>query len=114
MPISEFERKRVSGILTRYCDETVPSHVRDQVQLRFGFDGNSVILHEYRPPWDGRGDWNEIPVAKFRYFVGRQEWALYSRDRNLRWRSYDLIAPSAVFEDLLTEVEADPTGIFWG
>jgi hypothetical protein len=112
--MSEFERRRTSGILTRYCEEKVPSHVRGEVQLRFRFEGNAVLLYEYRPPWDGAGDWVETMVAKFRYFVGRREWALYWRDRNERWQRYDLIDASRVFDDLLDEVDADPTGIFWG
>lgn len=114
--MSEFEQRRVSGIVSRYCDEKVPPEVRDQVQVqvRFRFEGNSVILYEHRPPWDGRGGWIEFVVAKFRYFVGRQEWVLSWRDRNSRWHSYDLIDPSRLFDDLLAEVDADPTGIIWG
>jgi hypothetical protein len=56
----------------------------------------------------------ESPVAKFRFVVSRGIWDLYFRDRNLKWRHYDLIRPSARFETLLSEVEADPTCIFWG
>jgi len=52
-------------------------------------------------------------VARFRFFVGRQDWALYCRDRNGRVKPYDLVAPSRLFEDLLPEVDADPTVIFW-
>jgi Protein of unknown function (DUF3024) len=35
------------------------------------------------------------------------------RDRNLRFHVYDPLAPSNQVEDLLTEVDRDPTGIFW-
>lgn len=37
----------------------------------------------------------------------------YCADRNSRWHQYDLIEPGTVAE-LLTEIEQDPTGIFWG
>ncbi len=114
MPISSFEQKRVSKLLRQYCEDRVPAHVRDKLELRFRFEGNSIILHERRPAWNHPGEWVEPPVAKFRFFVGRQEWALYWRDRHQRWKSYDLIAPSLQFEELLAEVDADPTGIFWG
>lgn len=114
MPISPFQIARVSKILQDYCNARVPPEVRDQVQLKFRFEGNSVFLFEHRPPWDNREDWIEIPVAKFRYFVGRQEWVLFWRDRNEKWHRYELIAPSPSFEDPLAEVDSDPTCIFWG
>lgn len=41
-------------------------------------------------------------------------WSLFWRDRNGRFHAYDLVAPTASIEDLLMEVERDPTAIFWG
>ena len=114
MPISSFEQRRVSKILALYCDKRVPPHVRDQLELRFRFEGNSVVLYERRPSLARSGEWVEPEVAKFRFFVGRQEWVLYWQNRYLEWKRYDLIGPSRRFEDLLAEVNADPTAIFWG
>ncbi len=114
MPISSFQVKRVSKLLTAYCDQRIPAHIRDQLELRFRSDGNNVVLYERRPHWNRPDEWTESGVAKFRYFVGRQEWALYCRDRHERWHRYDLIDASLVFDDLLSEVDDDPTGIFWG
>lgn len=39
---------------------------------------------------------------------------LYWRDRNLKFHRYDLIEPTANVTELLTEIDRDPTGIFWG
>lgn len=36
------------------------------------------------------------------------------RDRHLRFHEYDRVAATATIEDLLAEVERDPTAIFWG
>ena len=114
MPISSFQVAQVSKILQAYCDARVPLEVRDQVEVRFRFEGLSVVLVEARPAWNRPGAWAESPVAKFRYYVERQEWALYWRDRNQNWHPYELIPASAVFEELLKEVDSDPTRIFWG
>jgi hypothetical protein len=35
-------------------------------------------------------------------------------DGNERWWPYDNAKPSASVDPLLVEIEADPTGIFWG
>ncbi|MBI4321484.1 MAG: DUF3024 domain-containing protein [Chloroflexi bacterium] len=39
---------------------------------------------------------------------------LYWADRNGRWHLYDDREPSRDLADLLIEVNADPTGIFFG
>jgi hypothetical protein len=41
-------------------------------------------------------------------------WTLYCADANGRWWLYDDVAPSRNVQDLLAEIDADPTGIFWG
>jgi hypothetical protein len=39
---------------------------------------------------------------------------LYYRDRNLRFRRYDLVPPTTNVGELLDEIDRDPTAIFWG
>ena len=114
MPISPFQVARVSKLLQEYCDARVPPEIRAELEVKFRFDGNSLILFERRPAFNRPGDFVEPVVAKFRYYVERQEWVLYWRDRNQRWHRYERIPPSPAFDDLLEEVDADPTGIFWG
>jgi Protein of unknown function (DUF3024) len=46
--------------------------------------------------------------------AGRGRWRLYWADRNTRWHLMDDVAPAATPGPLLTELDADPTGIFWG
>jgi hypothetical protein len=49
-----------------------------------------------------------------RYAATTARWSLFCRDSNQRWWPYDGIGPTTSVEPLLTEVDADPTGIFWG
>jgi hypothetical protein len=58
-------------------------------------------------------EWSRVPVAQFRYDAEHNHWTLYCADRNSRWHRYDLVAPGTV-EQLLEEIDHDPTGIFWG
>jgi hypothetical protein len=55
-----------------------------------------------------------FPIARLRYTAAGKSWTLYWRDRNLRFHIYDLIAPSSHVNDLLDEIDRDPTCIFWG
>ena len=36
------------------------------------------------------------------------------RDRNLLFHAYDLVSATARIEELLAELDRDPTAIFWG
>ena len=49
-----------------------------------------------------------------RYTETGKTWSLLWRDRNLRFHEYDRVAPSARVDDLLSEIDRDPTAIFWG
>jgi hypothetical protein len=48
-----------------------------------------------------------LPIARLRYSAANQAWTL-------RFHADDLLAPSHRVEDLLAEIDRDPTGIFWG
>jgi len=69
-----------------------------------------------RPPWQGDAGspWTRFPIARLRYTKARREWALYWRDRNLKFHLYDLVEPTHNVETLLNAVDRDPTCIFWG
>ncbi len=71
---------------------------------------------ERRAPWPegSRAEWTRFPIARLRYTSPAKTWSLYSRDRNLRFHAYDRAAPSPSVEELLNEIDRDPTGIFWG
>jgi hypothetical protein len=47
------------------------------------------------------------------YAAGTTTWTLYWADRNSRWHRYGHIEPGAI-DDLLLEIDEDPTCIFWG
>ena len=53
-------------------------------------------------------------LTRLRYTAADKTWTLYWRDRNLRFYLYDLTQPTHQVDDLLTEIDRDPTCIFWG
>jgi hypothetical protein len=69
-----------------------------------------------RAPWrdDYGPDWTSFPIARLRYTATTNTWILYWRDRHLKFHRYDMIDPTPQIEDLLTEIDRDPSGIFWG
>ena len=99
-----------------FCDERVPPDLRDQLRLECSLRGNAITIVERRPPWnpDFGPEWSASEVAQLRYDAGRGTWSLHWRDSNERWHAYDRIEPSHKLDSLLTEIDTDPTGIFWG
>lgn len=114
MAIPDIERKRVEKALDEFCDR-VPLRARDQLAYEYKFRGNAVAVYERRPPWDGRGrEWTSHSVAKFNYDPKKQNWTLQWADRNSRWHNYEGYEGVRQFQDLVDEVNRDPTGIFFG
>jgi hypothetical protein len=113
MPIPELERRRVERALDKFC-ERVPLAVRSQLTYEYRFRGNAVVLLERRPHFQDRTRTTEHLIAKFVYSPTIGGWSLKWRDRNERWHAYEGFADVPHFRDVLREVEADPTCIFFG
>ncbi len=76
--------------------------------------GNTVTLVEQRPYFrDPSAAWTQSKVAVFEYDPTTRTWELFAFDRNDRRMPYDA-EPTADLAVLVAEVDADPTGIFWG
>lgn len=100
----------------RWCAGLVPEHARHQVRIECEVADRHLTIVELHAPWheDAGPDWTRVPVARLRYTKTTSAWSLYYRDRNLRFHEYDQLAPSADILALLTELDRDPTAIFWG
>jgi hypothetical protein len=91
---------------------------RAQGLIRYDLDvtDRTVTFLECRPPWrpDFGPEWTRHPVARLRYTKTRGEWSLYWCDRNLKFHEYDLVPPTSLVDELMAEIDRDPTSIFWG
>jgi hypothetical protein len=112
--LTEMQKAQVHKVLTAYCAKRVPAAARSEVRVGYRVDGNTVILYEERPAFRPPHDWKETAVAKFRYAGTQGEWRLYCQHRDLRWHAYQARPASSSFAKLLDEIDADPSGIFWG
>lgn len=101
-------------LLRVFCAKRVPPGVGSKIRVGYRIEGSAVILYEERPAFRPPHEWNEMVVAKFTYVATKREWRLYCQHRDLRWHSYQALPAASSFAELLDEVDADPTGIFWG
>jgi len=100
----------------RWCRARVPEHVREEVRVDADVAERHVTIVECRPSWQAEvgSEWTRFPIARLRYTNATRLWSLYWRDRNLKFHAYDRVAASASVEELLAEIDRDPTAIFWG
>lgn len=113
MPIPELERTRVQQALDRFA-ERVPAEIRHQLRYEHRFKGNAVLLLELRPSFRDPSVFTEMEVARFAYSPTSGGWSLRWRDRHSRWHKYEGFENRPAFQELLEEVQRDPTGIFFG
>jgi hypothetical protein len=94
----------------------MPGHARNEIRYEVDIDPRTATIFECRAPWEPEpgSEWTRMPMARLRFTMKKGEWSLYWRDRNLAFHRYDRFAPSPFVGDLLDEIEADPTAIFWG
>lgn len=112
--LPKFERRLAERLLDRFYDRRLLAHVQHQTRLGHAIRGNSITLFEIRPGFDNPAVWVKSPIAQFRFSLVTGLWSLYWHDSDRRWRLYGDLKPTRNFEALLTEVDHDPSSIFWG
>ncbi|HKJ04341.1 MAG TPA: DUF3024 domain-containing protein [Geopsychrobacteraceae bacterium] len=115
MAISEFETKRYEKIVGQYVEKRRPEpHIRNQVDLSFRIENQSVIIFEIRELWDQPGKKIESPIAKATYVKKTNSWKLYWQRADLKWHGYEPTPEVKKIEDFLAVVEKDEYCCFWG
>jgi hypothetical protein len=109
MALPEEVLHRVQELLEALCQ----SRSGDSVRLEYHARGNRVTLVESRPLFIDPDIWNSVNVAQFEFTPDLQVWTLYWYDRKDRRQPYPTGRRRDTLEKLVTEVGADPTGIFW-
>jgi hypothetical protein len=100
----------------RWCLSRVPEHARSEVRVELDVADRHLTVTECRPPWhpDMGDEWTRFAIARLRFTKTTGLWSLFWRDRNQRFHAYDRVPPTPRVEELLTEIDRDPTAIFWG
>lgn len=114
MALPKSLKNLVEEKLNKYCQKKFPPKIQNQVRGSFRIKGNNVTLYEKRIGFLPPHDWCEIPIAQFRYDTKEKKWTLYQSDRGSRWFIYLDVDSTSDIDELLKEVDRDPTGIFWG
>ncbi|WP_428738696.1 DUF3024 domain-containing protein [Sulfurimonas sp.] len=114
MPIPPIQKQLAEKLMHRYCDNKIPKELQDQINLKYVIKGNNITLVESRPFWKDESKWIDTNIAQIRFNNAEKTYTLYYADRNDKWHFYEFLEPSQNLEDLLTELDNDSIGIFFG
>jgi len=102
--------------LSAFCERRIPAHARDQLRMSFVIQGDCVTLNEERDAFGRPGTWITTPIAQFRFAPETGFWTLYARNGRGRgaWSAHPTLTPVRDFESLVSFVDTDRSGLFWG
>jgi hypothetical protein len=92
-----------------------PPQVRDQVDLGCLISGQSILVFEVRPAWNGApGETTEQGVAKATFVKTTEVWKIYWLRSDLKWHPYPPAPQVGSVGKFLSLVEQDSHGCFFG
>lgn len=100
--------------IRKWCASRVTGEAA-QVRVVGTVDGRHVVIAEERPPRQGAdgAPWESYPLARLTYVVSTRRWKLEVSVEDGRFRRYSNL-PSGSLNEVLQEIDEDPTFIFWG
>ena len=114
MALSDLDRRRIDNSVGQLCRRRSPVEHREQLEFVMEIDGHNVTVYEVRPRWNAPQEKTKLGVARFRYTRTRDEWRLYWTRQDMKWHAYDPAEATNRIEDLVTIVDSDQYGCFFG
>ena len=115
MAISEFETKRCEKYVSEYiAKHRPPPHLRNEVDLCFRIEDQSVIIYELRSAWNKPDKKVEIMVAKTTYVKKVKLWKVFWYKSDMKWHGYTPAPEVNTLEEFLSVLEADENCCFYG
>ena len=115
MALSQIELKRCEKALAQFLERRRPPvHIRDQLDISYRINGQSVEIIEVRADWRDRTKRMESPVAKSTYVRTQNIWKVFWMRRDLKWHCYEPNPEVKSLEAFLNVVDRDEYCCFFG
>ncbi|MFT7053138.1 MAG: hypothetical protein ACJAU1_000690 [Psychromonas sp.] len=114
MAISEFEIKMCERELEKFLvKHRPPVEVRNQVDIAYRINKQSVEIFEVRAKWSAPAEKIENNVAKATYVKSQKLWKVYWQRADLKWHSYEPCPTTKNLEAFLELVGDDAHACFF-
>jgi hypothetical protein len=112
---SELELKRYHKTMQQYIDvRRPPPHIRNQLDLSYRIERQSVEVFAIRPAYKNLGSFIEEPVAKVTYVKRAKEWRVYWQRADLNWHRYEPKPCVRSLNEFISLIEEDEYCCFYG
>ena len=114
MAFTELELARIRRTVGGLCSRRTRPELKSQLSLEYRVTGHDVTIFERRPNWDGTPGFTENGVAKLKFTRRTGKWRLLSQRADLKWHAYKAQSARGELPELVSEIDADPWGCFFG
>ena len=114
MPIPPIQKKLAQKQLDKFCKTRIPEEIKDEIQLVYTIEKETVTLIEKRPLWNDRTRWSELLVAVMIFDKESMAWQLYWIRGNGKKEMYTQLEPQKDLQKCIDEIDKDPLCTFWG
>jgi hypothetical protein len=90
-----------------------PEEMRDDVDLGYQIEDQSVIIHAIRPDWRDPKNKIEPPIAKATYIKKSDSWKVFWWRADQKWHSYKPKPVVGSLSQFVEVVEEDAHNCFW-
>jgi hypothetical protein len=91
-----------------------PKEIRDELDVNYRIDNQSIILFEIRPSWQDKTQQLTHDFAKTTFDKKNDVWKIYWLRASLKWNVYEPAPTVKKLSDFLKIVEADKYHCFRG
>ncbi|MCO5233361.1 MAG: DUF3024 domain-containing protein [Chitinophagales bacterium] len=91
-----------------------PEHIRNQLDIGYKIEDQSIIVFEIRPQWNKPEVIREHPFAKTTFVKAKNHWKVFWKRADLQWHSYPPQPTVKSLIEFTQLVEEDKHHCFFG
>ena len=91
-----------------------PEEIRDQLDLSYKIENQSIIVFEIRPKWDNPKERIECKIATATYIQKDTTWAVFWFMSDMKWHGYKPNPKVKNLKEFIKVIQEDKHGCFWG
>jgi len=115
MPIDSLQALDIIEAMENFIERRrPPENLRDQLDLSYRIEGQSIVVFEIRPRFNKPSVKLECSIAKTTFVKAKNHWKIFWKRADLKWHSYGPAPTVNSIEEFVKLIEEDKYSCFWG